>query len=179
MLFALVLRNTCISSYKIFVEIFPLLSLLLEKISSGATDAVKCAQNAGKISEKPCLWKYFAGDPMFQICQFSKRLLQYCITIRGKQRTQLSHGKVCCRENQETSQWLLSWTFGGWFNYQMKSNFRYTKISRRRGLTAPYLEFANYSCTSIAIYDFSFGVILKSRLLSQTAAEHVFKVEDK
>ena len=90
-----------------------------------------------------------------------------------------SHGKVCCRENQETSQWLLSWTFGGWFNYQMKSNFRYTKISRRRGLTAQYLEFANYSCTSIAIYDFSFEVILKSRLLSQTAAEHFFKVEDK
>ena len=55
MLFALVLRNTCISSYKISVEIFPLLSLLLEKISSGATNAVKCAQNAGKISEKPCL----------------------------------------------------------------------------------------------------------------------------
>ena len=61
----------------------------------------------------------------------------------------------------------------------MKSNFRYTKISRRRGLTAPYLEFANYSCTNIAIYDFSFGVILKSRLLSQIAAENVFKVEDK
>ena len=51
--------------------------------------------------------------------------------------------------------------------------------TQKKGLTAPYLEFANYSCTSIAIYDFSFGVILKSRLLSQTAAEHVFKVEDK
>ena len=55
MLFALVLRNTCISSYKIFVEIFSFWSLLLDKISSGATDAVKCAQDAGKISEKPCL----------------------------------------------------------------------------------------------------------------------------
>ena len=127
MLFALVLRNTCISSYKIFVEIFPFSSLLLEKISSGATDAVKCAQNAGKISENACLWKYFVGDPMFQICQFSKKLLQYCITIRGKQRTQLSHGKVCCRENQETSQWLLSWTFGGWLNYQMKSKLSVCK----------------------------------------------------
>ena len=93
----------------------------MEKISSGATDAVKCAQNAGKISENACLWKYFVGDPMFQICQFSKKLLQYCVTIRGKHRTQLSHGKVCCRENQETSQWLLSWTFGGWLNHQMKS----------------------------------------------------------
>ena len=44
---------------------------------------------------------------MFQICQFSKKLLQYCITIRGKQRDQLSHGKVCCRENQETSQTVV------------------------------------------------------------------------
>ena len=73
MLFALVLRNTYISSYEILVENFPFPSLLLEKISSGATDAVKGAQNAGKISENACLQKYFAGDPKFQICQFSKK----------------------------------------------------------------------------------------------------------
>ena len=72
MLFALVLRNTYISSYEILVENFPFPSLLLEKISSGATDAVKGAQNVGKISENACLQKYFAGDPKFQICQFSK-----------------------------------------------------------------------------------------------------------
>ena len=47
--------------------------MLLEEISSGATNAVKGVQNAGKISENACLQKYFAGDPKFQICQFSKK----------------------------------------------------------------------------------------------------------
>ena len=46
MIFALVLSNTSISSYRILLEDFPFLSLLLEKINSGATDAVKCVQNA-------------------------------------------------------------------------------------------------------------------------------------
>ena len=59
--------------------------------------------------------------PCFKSVNSQKKLLQYCITIRGKQRNQLSHAKVCCRENQEISQWLLSWTFGGWLNHQMKS----------------------------------------------------------
>ena len=149
MLFALVLRNTYISSYEILVENFPFPSLLLEKISSGATDAVKGAQNAGKISENACLQKYFAGDPKFQICQFSKKILQYCIAIRGKQRTRLSHYKVCCKENQETSQWLLSRTFGGWFNHQMKSRLSVHENFKRRGLTAPFLDL-NYSCTNFA-----------------------------
>ena len=74
-----------------------------------------------------------------------------------------------CYHGLLVADWITRWS----------PKFQYTKISRRRGLTAPYLEFANYSCTSIAIYEFSFGVILKSRLLSQIAAEHVFKVEDK
>ena len=121
MLFALVLRNTYISSYKTLVENFPFPSLLLEKISSGATDTAKCQQNAGKIYDTACLWKYFARDRMFQFCQFSKKLLQYCIAIRRQQRIQLSHCKVCCRENQEKSQLLLSWNFGGWFSHQLKS----------------------------------------------------------
>ena len=73
MIFVLVLRNTSISSYRILLEDFPFLSLLLlEKINSGATDAANCVQNAGKISENACLWKYFAGDTMFQTSQFSK-----------------------------------------------------------------------------------------------------------
>ena len=50
---------------------FPSL-LLLKKISSEATDAVKCAQNAGKISENECLWKYFAGDTSFKRVNFQK-----------------------------------------------------------------------------------------------------------
>ena len=87
MICALVLRNTSISSHRILPEDFPFLSLLLlEKINSGATDAVKCVQNAGKISKNACLWKYFAGDTMFQTCQFSKKLLQHCIAVREQQR---------------------------------------------------------------------------------------------
>ena len=55
MIFGLVLRNTSVSSYRILLEDFPFLSLLLlEKINSGATDAVKCVQNAGKTSENVC-----------------------------------------------------------------------------------------------------------------------------
>ena len=56
MIFGLVLRNTSVSSYRILLEDFPFLSLLLlEKINSGATDAANCVQNAGKISENACL----------------------------------------------------------------------------------------------------------------------------
>ena len=55
MLFTLVLRNTYISSYKTLIENFPFPPLLLEQISSGATDTVKCQQNAGKISETASL----------------------------------------------------------------------------------------------------------------------------
>ena len=56
MIFALVLSNTSISPYRILLEDFPFLSLfLLEKINSGATNAVTCVQNAGKISENACL----------------------------------------------------------------------------------------------------------------------------
>ena len=65
------------------------------------------------------------------------------------------HLTGCCH-GLLVADWITRWS----------PNFWYTKISRRRGLTAPYLEFANYSCTNIAIYNFSFGVILKSRLLS-------------
>ena len=55
MIFGLVLRNTSVSSYRNLLEDFPFLSLLLlEKINSGATDAVKCVQNAGKTSENVC-----------------------------------------------------------------------------------------------------------------------------
>ena len=43
MIFALVLRNTSVSSHRILQEDFPFLSLLLlEKINSWATDVVKC-----------------------------------------------------------------------------------------------------------------------------------------
>ena len=56
MIFGLVLRNISVSSYRILLEDFPFLSLLLlEKINSGATNALKCTQNAGKISENACL----------------------------------------------------------------------------------------------------------------------------
>ena len=103
MLFALVLRNIYISSYKTLVENVPFPSLLLEKISSGAADTVKGQQSAGQISETASLWKYIARDPMFKFCQFSKKLLQYCIAMHGQQRIQLSHCEVRCRENQETS----------------------------------------------------------------------------
>ena len=82
--FSIVLRTTS--------KDLPFPSLLLfKKISSQATDAVKCAQNAGKISENVCLWKYFAGDTIFQTCQFSKKLLQYAIAVRRQQRTQCSY----------------------------------------------------------------------------------------
>ena len=72
MLFALVLRNTHISSYKILVENFPFSSLLLEKISSGATNAVKGAQNAGKISENACLQNILLEIPSFKSVNFQK-----------------------------------------------------------------------------------------------------------
>ena len=101
MTFALVLSNTSISSEGILLEDFPFLSLLLENINSGATDAVMCVQNAGKISENACLWIYFAGDTMFQTCQLSKKSLPYCIAVREQQRIRLSHYRVFCRENQK------------------------------------------------------------------------------
>ena len=97
MIFALVLSNTSISSDRILLEDFPFLSLLLEKINSGATDAVKCVQNSGKISENTSLWIYFAGDTMFQTCQFSKKSLPHCIAVREEQRVRLSHYRVFCR----------------------------------------------------------------------------------
>ena len=67
MIFGLVLRNTSVSSYRILLEDFPFLSLLLlEKINSGATDAVKCVQNAGKTSENVLLkifcWRYHVSN---------------------------------------------------------------------------------------------------------------------
>ena len=105
MIFVLVLRNTSISSYRILLEDFPFLSLLLlEKINSGATNALKCTQNAGKISENACLWKCFAGDTMFQTCQYSKKSLPYCIAVREQQRVWLSRYRVFCRENQELTE---------------------------------------------------------------------------
>ena len=105
MIFVLVLRNTSISSYRILLEDFPFLSLLLlEKINSGATDAANCVQNAGKISENVCLWKYFAGDTMFQTYQFSKKLLQYFIAVRKQQRVRFSHYRLFWRENQELTE---------------------------------------------------------------------------
>ena len=122
LIFGLVLRNTSVSSYRILLEDFPFLSLLLlEKINSGATDAVKCVQNAGKTSENVCFWKYFAGDTMFQTCQFSKKI------------TSVLH---CCQRTTESSaftlqgifhrksriNWVvLTWTFGWWFNHQLHS----------------------------------------------------------
>ena len=115
--FSLVLRTTS--------KDLPFPSLLLfKKINSEATDAVKCAQNAGKISENVCLWKYFAGDTIFQTCQFSKKLLQYAIAVRRQQRTQCSYYKEYCRENRQTSSWLSSWTFGFWWVIQSPTKSR-------------------------------------------------------
>ena len=76
--YALFLRYTSIQSYKILLEDFPLPSLsLLQKIASGTTDVMKCAEmlrNDGKISDDICLLfdeiylqkceKYFGGDMM-------------------------------------------------------------------------------------------------------------------
>ena len=87
------LRYTSISSYIVLLEDFPLPSIsLLQKISSGATDALKCAQilkKKGKISENLCLLfnelspqkceKYFAGCIMLQTCQISKSYLSILI----------------------------------------------------------------------------------------------------
>ena len=72
MLFALVLRNTYISSYEILVENFPFPSLLLEKISSGATDAVKGAQNAGKYLRMHACKNILLEIPSFKSVNFQK-----------------------------------------------------------------------------------------------------------
>ena len=121
MIFVIVLRNTSISSYRILLEDFPFLSLLLlEKINSGVTDAAKCVQNAGKISENACLWKYLDGDTMFQTCQFSKKLLQYFIAVRKQQSSVFTLQAILKRKSRIN--WVvLSWTFGGWFNHQLHS----------------------------------------------------------
>ena len=73
MLFALVLRNTYISSYEILVENFPFPSLLLEKISSGATDAVKGAQNAGKYLRMHACKNILLEIPSFKSVNFQKK----------------------------------------------------------------------------------------------------------
>ena len=55
MIFGLVLRNTSVSSYRILLEDFPFLSLLLlEKINSGATNAVKCVCT----ERRNFIWEY-------------------------------------------------------------------------------------------------------------------------
>ena len=136
MIFALVLSNTSISSDRILLEDFPFLSLLLEKINSGATDAVKCVQNAGKISENTCLWIYFAGDTMFQTCQFSKKSLPYCIAVREEQRVRLSHYRVFCRENQKLTELFCRGLLVGDSITSCTPGFWYIKISRRRGRSA-------------------------------------------
>ena len=57
--YSLLLRYTSIQSYKVSLQDFPLPSLsLLQKISSGTIDAVKCANALrieGKISEDVCI----------------------------------------------------------------------------------------------------------------------------
>ena len=57
--YSLLLRYTSIQSYKVSLQDFPLPSLsLLQKISSGTIDAVKCANALrieGKISEDVCM----------------------------------------------------------------------------------------------------------------------------
>ena len=73
MLFALALRNTYISSYEILVENFPFPSLLLEKISSGATDAVKGAQNAGKYLRMHACKNILLEIPSFKSVNFQKK----------------------------------------------------------------------------------------------------------
>ena len=58
--------------------------------------------------------------PSFKSVNFQKNT---SVLHRYQRKTEnsASHCKVCCKENQETSQWLLSRTFSGWFNHQMKS----------------------------------------------------------
>ena len=137
LIFGLVLRNTSVSSYRILLEDFPFLSLLLlEKINSGATDAVKCVQNAGKTSENVCFWKYFAGDTMFQTCQFSKKLLPYCIAVREQQRVRLSHYRVFFIENQELTELFWRGLLVGDSITSCTLDFWCMQISRR-GRTAP------------------------------------------
>ena len=57
--YSLLLRYTSIQSYKVSLQDFPLLSLLLlQKISSGTIDVAKCANALrieGKISEDVCM----------------------------------------------------------------------------------------------------------------------------
>ena len=137
MIFVLVLRNTSISSYRILLEDFPFLSLLLlEKINSGATDAANCVQDAGKISENACLWKYFAGDTMFQTYQFSKKLLQYFIAVRKQQRVRFSHYRLFWRENQELTELFCRGLLVGDSITRCTPDFWYIQIVRRRGRTA-------------------------------------------
>ena len=58
----MLLRYTSIQLYKVLLQDFPLPSLsLLQKISSGTIDAVKCAHALrlkGKISENVCMMFY-------------------------------------------------------------------------------------------------------------------------
>ena len=136
--FSIVLRTTS--------KDLPFPSLLLfKKISSKVTDAVKCAQNAGKKSENVCLWKNFE-TPSFKHVNFQKNY--FSMPSLSEDNRELS---VHIEKNRETSSWLLSWTFGGWFSHQLSTAFQYMETSRRRELTASFLDFANYSCQNFAI----------------------------
>lgn len=54
-------------------------------------------------------------------------------------------------------------------------DFSYMQILSRGGLTIPSINLANYVCTAFAILDVLSGAILKSKLISRLAAEHVLK----
>ena len=107
MTFALALRTTSISSYRILQEDFMFPSLLLEKISSGATETAKCRyiQNAEKISQNACLEKYFTGDTIFQICQilFKKNTLVLHLFQRITERSAITLQVMLQRKSRNIS----------------------------------------------------------------------------
>ena len=152
MLFALVLRNTYISSYKTLVENFPFPSLLLEKISSGATDTVKCQQNAGKkylrqhaceniLLEIPCFSFVNFPKNYFSIASLSEDSTEFSFHIARYVAEKIKKHLSCCCHGLLVVDSVTSWS----------PDFRYMKIWRRRGLTTQFLDFANYPCINFAI----------------------------
>ena len=137
MIFALVLRNTSISSHIFLLEDFPFLSLLLlEKINSGATDAVKCTTQEKYLRMGACE-NILLEIPCFKPVNFQKKFLQYFIAVREQQRVQLSDYTVFCRENQELTELFSRGLLVGDSITSCTPDFWYMQISRRRGRTAP------------------------------------------
>ena len=135
MIFALVLRNTSISSYQMLLQDFPFLSLLLEKW--GYRCCKVCIERRKNIWECVLVKIFCRRYLMFQTCEFSKKLCHRC------QRTTESSAFTLQGMLQRKSRvnWVfLLWTFGGWFHHQLHSRLLVHEISRRIGRTAPNLS---------------------------------------